>query len=189
MKTHMVLLISLLLLTACGGKSMTQPIVVFETSKGNFEVQLNPEKASISAQNFLDYVNGGFYDGLIFHRVIDGFMAQGGGFTPDMVEKETKDPIKNEAGNGLNNDKYTIAMARTNVVDSATSQFYINVADNAFLNHQDESSRGYGYAAFGKVISGFETIDAIAAVETHSVGGFNDVPVEPIVIQKAYVKK
>ncbi|MDO8481169.1 MAG: peptidylprolyl isomerase [Nanoarchaeota archaeon] len=167
---------------------MKNPIVVFETSKGNFEVELNPEKAPISTANFLNYTKEGHYNGLIFHRVIDGFMVQGGGFTPNMEEKDVKAPIKNEAGNGLRNDKYTIAMARTGIVDSATSQFYVNVADNAFLNHQDNSARGFGYAVFGKVVNGFETIDAMKGVETHSVDGSDDVPVEPIVIKKAYLK-
>ena len=163
-------------------------VVVFETNKGNFEVELYANKAPITVNNFLSYVNDGFYDGLIFHRVIDGFMIQGGGFDKDLSQKETKDPIKNEAGNGLKNEKYTIAMARTNVVDSATSQFFINVADNVFLDYTDETARGYGYAVFGKVVSGTEVVDKIKMVETTSKAGYQDVPVEPVIIEKAYVK-
>ena len=182
------ILLVTLVLVACGETTMKNPIVVFETTKGTFEVELTPQQAPVSTENFLNYTKEGHYNGLIFHRVIDGFMVQGGGFTPDMQERDVHAPIKNEAGNGLKNDKYTIAMARTNVVDSATSQFYINVADNAFLNHQENSPRGFGYAVFGKVISGQATIDAMKGVETHSVDHFDDVPVEPIVIKKAYVK-
>jgi peptidyl-prolyl cis-trans isomerase A (cyclophilin A) len=164
-------------------------IVILETSKGNIEIELDESKAPISSKNFLDYVNSGFYDGLIFHRVMDGFMIQGGGFDADMNEKETDEPIKNEAGNGLKNLRGTIAMARTNVIDSATSQFFINVVDNSFLDHVDDSQRGYGYAVFGKVIKGMDTVDKIKSVETGSVGGYTDVPVEPIIITKAYVKQ
>ena len=174
------------LLVGCTEEKMK--VVVFETNKGNFEVELYANKAPITVNNFLSYVNDGFYDGLIFHRVIDGFMIQGGGFDKDLSQKETKDPIKNEAGNGLKNEKYTIAMARTNVVDSATSQFFINVADNVFLDYTDETARGYGYAVFGKVVSGTEVVDKIKMVETTSKAGYQDVPVEPVIIEKAYVK-
>jgi len=161
------------------------PIIVFETNLGNFEIELNKEAAPISTENFLSYVNDGFYDGLIFHRVIEGFMVQGGGFDKDMNEKDTKDPIKNEADNGLKNEKYTIAMARTNVVDSATSQFFINTAENVFLNN---GARDFGYAVFGKVISGTDTIDKIEAVPTTSEDMFQDVPANPVIITKVYVK-
>lgn len=171
-----------------GGK-MPNPIVVMETTKGTIEIELYKDKAPISVQNFLSYVNEGFYDGLIFHRVIGNFMIQGGGFDKDMNQKETKAPIKNEAGNGLKNERGTIAMARTGVVDSATSQFFINVVDNRMLDHTDETVRGFGYAVFGKVTKGMEVVDAIEAVNTGSVGPYQDVPVESVIINKAYVKK
>ncbi len=171
------------------GDKMENTIVVFETSLGNFEVELYADKAPVSVENFLGYVKDGFYDGLIFHRVIDGFMVQGGGFEPDMSQKQGKAAIKNEAGNGLKNEIYTVAMARTNVVDSATSQFFVNAGDNAFLDHKDETPQGFGYAVFGKVAAGIDTIDKIKAVKTTTRSGFQDVPVEPVVINKAYVKK
>ncbi|HKW14262.1 MAG TPA: peptidylprolyl isomerase [Candidatus Krumholzibacteria bacterium] len=164
------------------------PVVVLETSKGNIEVELNEGKAPVTVKNFLDYVDSHFYDGLIFHRVIDNFMIQGGGFTPDMAQKNGKAPIENEAGNGLTNDKYTIAMARTSVVNSATSQFFINTKDNAFLNHKDNTPQGFGYAVFGKVVKGQEIVDAIGKVKTGAKNGFNDVPVEAVTITKAYRK-
>jgi len=164
------------------------PVVVLETSKGSIEIELNEAKAPISVQNFLWYVDNKFYDGLIFHRVIDGFMIQGGGFTPDMSQKQGKPPIENEAGNGLTNDKYTIAMARTSVVNSATAQFFINVKDNTFLNQRDKTPQGFGYAVFGKVTKGMVVVDAIAKVKTGQKYGFNDVPLENVVITKAYRK-
>jgi len=164
------------------------PVVVFETSKGNIEVELNEAKAPVTTKNFLDYVDSHFYDGLIFHRVIDNFMIQGGGFTPDMSQKQGKAPIENEAGNGLANDKYTIAMARTSVVNSATSQFFINTKDNTFLNHKDNTPQGFGYAVFGKVVKGMDVVDAIGKTKTGTKNGFNDVPVEAITIVKAYRK-
>jgi cyclophilin family peptidyl-prolyl cis-trans isomerase len=164
------------------------PVVVLETSKGNIEIELNEAKAPVSVKNFLDYVDSHFYDGLIFHRVIDNFMVQGGGFTPDMAQKNGKAPIDNEAGNGLVNDKYTIAMARTSVINSATSQFFINTKDNTFLNHKDNTDRGFGYAVFGKVVKGQEVVDAIGKVKTGTKNGFNDVPVETVTITKAYRK-
>jgi cyclophilin family peptidyl-prolyl cis-trans isomerase len=164
------------------------PVVVLETSKGNIEIELNEAKAPVSVKNFLDYVDSHFYDGLIFHRVIDNFMIQGGGFTPDMAQKNGKAPIENEAGNGLTNDKYTLAMARTSVVNSATSQFFINTKDNAFLNHKDNTPQGFGYAVFGKVVKGQEIVDAIGKVKTGTKNGFNDVPAETVTIVKAYRK-
>ena len=190
MRWLMVCFIMALILGCSAEKEekMAEKIVVLETSMGNIEVELNQEKAPISVENFLSYVNEGFYDGLIFHRVIDGFMVQGGGLDKEMNEKDTKDPIKNEAGNGLKNEKYTIAMARTMIVDSATSQFFINAADNSFLDHKDESQRGFGYAVFGKVIAGQDVVDSIAKVETASKMGHDDVPVEEVVIKRAYVK-
>ena len=164
------------------------PVVVLETSKGIIEVELNEAKAPISSKNFLDYVDSHYFDGLIFHRVIDNFMIQGGGFTADMSQKSGKAPIENEAGNGLANDKYTIAMARTSVVNSATSQFFINTKDNAFLNHKDNTPQGFGYAVFGKVVKGQEVVDAIGKVKTGMKNGMNDVPTETVTIVKAYRK-
>ena len=163
-------------------------IVLFETSAGDFEVELYPENAPITVKNFLAYVNESFFDGLIFHRVIDGFMIQGGGFDEQMNQKQTREPIKNEAGNGLKNKKYTIAMARTNVVDSATAQFFINVEDNDFLDHQDETPAGFGYAVFGKVVRGTGVIDTIKGVKTTTKGYYENVPVEPVIIRKASLR-
>jgi cyclophilin family peptidyl-prolyl cis-trans isomerase len=159
-------------------------MVRFQTTLGDFTLQLDAEKAPISVANFLSYVDDGFFDGLIFHRVIPGFMIQGGGFTPDMAQKKNdKGTIKNEAPNGLKNKRGTIAMARTNVVDSATSQFFINLSDNAFLDHQGPAN--YGYAVFGHVVEGIETIDAIANERTGRSKGHEDVPVTAVVINTA----
>jgi cyclophilin family peptidyl-prolyl cis-trans isomerase len=164
------------------------PVVLLETSMGDIKVELNPEKAPISAKNFLAYVKEGHYDGLIFHRVIRDFMIQGGGFSNKMQEKRpAHPPIKNEAGNGLKNDRGTIAMARTGVVDSATAQFFINVVNNDFLNHVDETPRGFGYAVFGKVIEGMDVVDKIRAVPTGRVSMFQDVPQEAVTILRASV--
>ncbi len=165
---------------------MTKDIVVIETSKGTIEVQLNSEKASITVENFLAYVNSGFYDGTVFHRVMPGFMIQGGGFTPDGTQKPTSEPIKLESDNGLGNDAGTIAMARTSVPDSATSQFFINVANNGFLNYAPGND---GYAVFGKVTSGMDVVNKIAAVRTSSRGDNSNWPVEDVVIKKVSVKK
>ena len=162
----------------------TSPIASIDTNLGNIQVQLDSKKAPISVANFQDYVKSGFYNGKIFHRVIPGFMIQGGGFDKNMVQAPTKAPIKNEADNGLKNDKYTIAMARTYVVDSATSQFFINVNDNSNLNFTNKTDSGYGYAVFGKVIKGSAVVDKIAATPTTSVNGNQDVPTTPIVINK-----
>jgi len=159
------------------------PVVLMETSMGNVKIQLDPQKAPISAQNFLDYVKAGFYKGTILHRVIPSFMIQGGGFSPEMQEKKARAPIKNEAGNGLKNERGTIAMARTMIVDSASAQFFINVADNAFLNHRDNSIQGFGYAVFGKVIEGMDVVDRIAKVKTGYQKGMGDVPETPVVIK------
>lgn len=164
------------------------PVVVLETSMGEIKIELNPEKAPISSANFLEYVRAGHYDGTIFHRVISNFMIQGGGFNDRMQEKRgTRAPIKNEADNGLTNDYGTIAMARTMVVDSATAQFFINVKDNTFLNHRDKSSQGYGYAVFGKVISGMDVVEKIKKVPTTSRAGHQDVPADPVTILSARV--
>lgn len=156
------------------------PVVIIKTTKGDIKVELDKENAPISTDNFLAYVEDGYYDGTIFHRVINNFMVQGGGFMADGQQKPTKAPIKNEADNGLKNDRGTIAMARTGVVDSATSQFYINHVDNDFLNH---GKRDFGYAVFGKVVDGMDVVDAIAAVQT----GPGDVPNEQIVIESVTV--
>lgn len=160
------------------------PVVLMETSMGKIKISLNQEKAPITVQNFLDYVDAGFYEGTIFHRVIDNFMIQGGGMTPDMKEKKNRAQIKNEADNGLLNTRGSIAMARTQVVDSATSQFFINLVDNAFLNHQSKSPAGYGYAVFGQVIEGMEVVDAMRKVKTGNKGFHQDVPVEAVTIEK-----
>ena len=152
---------------------------------GVITIELDAEKAPKSAANFLAYVNKGHYDRTIFHRVIDGFMIQGGGFEPGMTQKPTDAPIDNEANNGLKNDKYTLAMARTQAPHSATAQFFINVADNAFLNHTAPSLQGWGYAVFGKVVKGTEIVDQIRGVKTGRNGFHDDVPKEDVVIEKA----
>jgi len=163
-----------------------RPMVKLETSLGEIKVELYPDKAPVTVKNFLTYVNEGHYDGLIFHRVIRGFMVQGGGFTKEMKERGSKHPpIKNEADNGLKNERGTLAMARTSVVDSATAQFFINVVNNDFLNHRAKTSQGYGYAVFGKVTEGMDVVDKIRAVPTGSAGMFQDVPVQPVTIAKA----
>ena len=161
------------------------PQVVLETSKGKIVLELYPDKAPVTVKNFLAYVDAKFYDGTIFHRVIPNFMIQGGGFTADMNQKPTNDPIQNEADNGLKNQRGTIAMARTNVPHSATSQFFINSVNNDFLNFKSKSARGWGYAVFGKVVEGLEVVDAISAVKTGTSGRFRDVPAEPVVIKSA----
>jgi peptidyl-prolyl cis-trans isomerase B (cyclophilin B) len=153
--------------------------------RGVITLELDAEKAPISAANFLDYVQNKHYDGTIFHRIIDGFMIQGGGFTPDMKQRETMTPIENEAHNGLKNDKYTIAMARTQDPHSATAQFFINVSDNDFLNHTAPTMQGWGYAVFGKVVSGTDVVDQLRSVATGRKGFHDDVPVNPVVIEKA----
>ncbi|MCF4112921.1 MULTISPECIES: peptidylprolyl isomerase [Dethiosulfovibrio] len=162
-------------------------MVKLETNRGDIVLELNEELAPKTTENFLRYVKKGFYDGTIFHRVIDGFMIQGGGFDETMSQKETGDPVENEADNGLKNEAYTIAMARTQDPHSATAQFFINVKDNDFLNHSAPTARGWGYAVFGKVTEGKEIVDAIKAVKTGGFGPHQDVPIEPVVISKAYI--
>ncbi len=164
-------------------------MVVFETNKGTFTVELNAEKAPITVANFTNYINKGHYDGTIFHRVIPGFMVQGGGFEPGMTQKETDDEIQNEANNGLTNEIGSLAMARTNEPHSASSQFFINLGDNNFLDFKSETPQGWGYAVFGKVIDGMDVVEAIKGVETGSIGPHQDVPVEDIIIEKAYIKE
>ncbi len=160
-------------------------MVTLKTSHGDITIELDTEKAPISAENFLQYVDDGHFDGTVFHRVIPGFMIQGGGFTADMNQKPTRDEIKNEAENGLENDRGTLAMARTNVVDSATAQFFVNLVDNDFLNHTAPTAQGFGYAVFGRVSAGMDVVDAIAQVATSNTGMHQNVPTEPVVIEKA----
>ncbi|MEZ0231450.1 MAG: peptidylprolyl isomerase [Methylophilaceae bacterium] len=157
------------------------------TNFGEITLELDAEKAPITVANFIEYVNKGFYTNVIFHRVIPGFMVQGGGFDTDMKQKPTDAPIKNEANNGLKNDKYTVAMARTPNPDSASSQFFINVNDNDFLNFTAPTSSGWGYAVFGKVTEGTDIVDKITKVKTGSKLGHQDVPVEPVIIERAEV--
>ena len=165
----------------------TNPMVEMRTSLGTMKIELYPEKAPKTAENFLRYAREGFYDGTIFHRVISGFMIQGGGFTPDMLEKETRAPIANEASNGLKNVRGSLAMARTGDPHSASSQFFINTVDNPFLDFTAETVQGYGYAVFGQVVEGLETLDAIKKVSTGSRDGYDDVPVDPVVIESVRI--
>lgn len=161
--------------------------VKMQTTKGTIVLELDDEKAPETVRNFVEYVQAGHYDGTIFHRVIDGFMIQGGGFTKDMNQKKTRAPIRNEASNGLHNKRGTIAMARTMVVDSATSQFFINLVDNDFLDFTAPTTQGYGYAVFGKVTDGMDVVDAIAKVKTGYHGPHQNVPEEAIVVTRAAV--
>lgn len=175
----------LILLGAVPAALADNPKVLMETNKGPITVELNQDKAPATVANFLTYVDEGFYNGTIFHRVIDGFMVQGGGFGQDMKKKATHDPIANEADNGLKNERGTLAMARTGDPNSATAQFFINHKDNAFLNHTDKTPRGWGYTVFGKVAEGMEVVDAIAALPTGAKGPFRkDVPQTTVVIEK-----
>ncbi len=178
-----VLILAMVAGTCLGQENgVSSPQVVMETSKGEIVLALFPDKAPLTVKNFLDYVDAGFYNGTIFHRVIPGFMLQGGGFSRDMQKKPTSTPVKNEAHNGLKNDRGTIAMARTQDPHSASSQFFINTVDNAFLNYKGQTTAGWGYAVFGKVIKGMEVVDAISKVETGNQGRFRDVPKTPVVI-------
>ena len=162
--------------------------VTIDTTYGTITAELYADKAPATVKNFAAYAQSGFYDGTIFHRVIDGFMIQGGGFTKDMNQKPTNDPIKNEADNGLKNLRGTLAMARTMVVDSATSQFFINLVDNAYLDFREATMQGYGYCVFGKVTDGMEVVDKIAKVKTGFAGPHQNVPEEPVVIRHVSVK-
>ena len=164
-------------------------MVTFKTNHGDITLELYADKAPKTVENFLSYVQEGFYDNTIFHRVIDGFMIQGGGMTPDMEQKETKAPIENEANNGVANEAGTIAMARTNDPHSATAQFFINVKDNDFLNFSSESMNGWGYCAFGKVTEGMDVVEKIKNVKTGNYGYHQDVPVEAVIIEKAVVSE
>lgn len=172
------------LLALSSASALADTHVLLTTSAGNIELALNDQKAPVSVKNFVSYVNSGFYNNTVFHRVIPGFMIQGGGFTADMTQKPVGAPIKNEADNGLRNLRGTIAMARTADPDSATSQFFINVADNAFLDH---GQRDFGYAVFGKVIKGMDVADNIARVQTSNIGPYQNVPAKPVTILSAKV--
>ena len=176
------LLVAILLSFATSALAQDNPVVIMDTNHGTIKIELWADKAPISVENFLRYVDGNFYDGLIFHRVIDGFMIQGGGFDQDMVQKSPFDPIKNEASEDTPNNRGTLAMARTNVVDSATSQFFVNLVDNDYLNHTNDTPRGFGYAVFGEVIEGMDVVDAIAKVNTGRIRGYSDVPTEAVLI-------
>lgn len=180
-------LLACILVLGFSQAAIAGPKVLFKTNQGNFIVELDPEKAPKTVENFINYVNSGFYTGTIFHRVINGFMVQGGGYTKDMKEKPTQAPIPLESRNGLQNLKYTIAMARTGDPNSATAQFFINVRDNARLDYP--SPDGHGYAVFGKVVSGSDVIDQIKFAPTTVVKGMSDVPVTPIVIESATLQK
>ncbi len=161
--------------------------VKLQTSMGDIVVELDTDKAPATAENFLQYVRDGFYDNTVFHRVIDGFMVQGGGFEPGMKQKPVRAPIQNEAGNGLKNDAYTIAMARTSDPHSATAQFFFNVVNNNFLNYRSANAEGFGYCVFGKIVEGREVVDKIKAVPTGNRGFHQDVPADEVLIEKATV--
>ncbi|HEX8873327.1 MAG TPA: peptidylprolyl isomerase [Nitrosospira sp.] len=162
-------------------------MIKLHTNFGDITLELDSEKAPLTVQNFKDYVTSGHYDNTIFHRVIDGFMIQGGGMEPGMIQKPTRAPIHNEAANGLKNDKYTIAMARTSDVHSATAQFFINVTDNNFLNYSAPTSQGFGYCVFGKVVEGQDVVDKIRKVKTGNRSGHQNVPVENVTLEKAEI--
>lgn len=186
------IMMALAALCLCAGiasaESKKNPVVEMETSLGKIKIELFEKEAPISVKNFLDYVKSGHYEGTIFHRVIAGFMIQGGGFTPDLKQKPNKAPIKNEATNRLKNDRGTLAMARTGIVDSATAQFFINVVNNDFLNNRDTTVQGYGYAVFGKVVEGMDVVDRIAKVKT-VLRMFPDVPEADVVIKSVKILK
>jgi peptidyl-prolyl cis-trans isomerase B (cyclophilin B) len=180
-----ILLLMAIVVGMAGVARAANPVVVMDTSMGTIKIELYEDKAPTTVKNFLGYVDDKFYDGTLFHRVMSDFMVQGGGMTPGMHEKKTKDPIKNESTNNLANQKYTVAMARTSVPDSATSQFFINVKDNQFLDRAN-SRDGVGYCVFGKVIEGQDVVDKIKAVKTGTKGMHNDVPVEDVVIKSVH---
>jgi len=180
-----LIVISAMVFTGAEDVAAENPKVLLDTSKGEIVLELYPDKAPDTVKNFLNYVDSKFFDDTIFHRVIPKFMIQGGGFTDDMKQKPTQAPVKNEADTGVKNDRGTIAMARTNDPHSATGQFFINTVDNDFLNHKNKTPQGWGYAAFGKVIKGMDSVDAISAVKTTTRGSYQDVPAEPVVIKSA----
>ena len=184
--------LSLVAMAACADSSQETeaPVVVMETSKGTVRIELFPEEAPLTVENFLAYVDSGFYDGLTFHRVVPGFVIQGGGYEADMVKREpTRAPIQNESGNGLDNLRGTLSMARTQAAHSATSQFFVNLVDNGMLDHGARPGETFGYAVFGRVVDGMGVIDEIAQVRTGQKAGMADVPVDPVVIQRAYREK
>ena len=185
----LILIITFIIGTGLSARAekRSHPLVKLETSMGDITLELYPDKAPASVANFLQYVKDGHFNGTIFHRVINGFMIQGGGFDANMQQKPTRAPIKNEADNGLKNEPYTVAMARTNIPDSATAQFFINVNDNQFLNHTAKTPQGWGYAVFGKVVKGQDVVDKIKAVPTATQGMLQNVPVTPVTIVKATV--
>lgn len=167
--------------------NQTNPMIKLTTSKGEITIEMYPDEAPATVQNFLSYIESGFFDGLIFHRVIEGFMIQGGGFTPDMQQKQSGDPIQNEADNGLKNETGTLAMARTGDPHSATAQFFINLENNDFLNHTGKNPQGWGYTVFGKVTEGLDVVKQIGSVSTGRSGPYSDVPVEPVIIENVQV--
>lgn len=187
--TFAVLIAFFTLSTALSTSVIAEPLskVRLDTNMGAMVIELNQAKAPISVKNFLEYVNEGFYNGTVFHRVIDGFMIQGGGFGKDMRKKATRPPIKNEANNGLKNVRGTVAMARTGVVDSATAQFFINVTDNAFLDFKTPTTQGFGYAVFGRIVEGMDVMDKIKKLPTHAQGPQANVPTPQVVITNAVV--
>jgi cyclophilin family peptidyl-prolyl cis-trans isomerase len=182
-------LLGAVLVTGSVASAGDNPVVVMKTSKGVIEIELDKAKAPVTVENFVNYTNAKFYDGTVFHRIIPTFMIQGGGFTPDMKQKETKAPIKNEASNGLKNVRGSIAMARTSDPNSATAQFFINVVDNPNLDYRGDGPAEIGYAVFGKVTKGMEVVDAIKAVPTTTKPPFANVPVEPVLIESVTLKK
>ncbi|MFC1752090.1 peptidylprolyl isomerase [Thermoproteota archaeon] len=182
----LALIITLISTTLLSAKS-EDPIVRLETSQGDIFIELYYTQAPITCKNFLEYVNGDFYDNTIFHRVVQGFVIQGGGYVSGLKNKQTLPPIKNEAHNKISNKRGTVAMARTREIDSATSQFFINLADNQFLDHQNKTKYGYGYAVFGRVIQGMDIVDKINQVKTSNVGPFQHVPVDDVVINKVTI--
>ena len=184
-----LLVLGIFLLVPLSEKEKEIKVVTFETTMGPIVIELFEEDAPITTKNFLDYANSGFYDGTLFHRVIPGFVIQGGGLEPGMQDKSGNPPIENEANNGQKNLKWSLSMARTNDPNSATSQFFINLENNSNLDHTSETPQGWGYAVFGTVIDGFETVEAIASVSTGSPGHHQDVPLEDITVQKTKVTK
>jgi cyclophilin family peptidyl-prolyl cis-trans isomerase len=178
----LILLVGVFMAFTGGNAEAANPKVLLKTSRGDITIELFPDKAPATVKNFLSYVDEKFYDGLIFHRVIKGFMIQGGGLTADLATRTAKPPIKNEAGNGLKNTRGTLAMARSGEINSATCQFFINHVDNDFLDHRDETAPGFGYCVFGQVTSGLDIVDAIATTPTMTVHGMKDVPREAVTI-------
>ena len=181
-------LAAVLVSLAAGLEGADNPMVVIETSMGNITVELYPDRAPKSVENFLSYVKDGFYEGTVFHRVMRGFMIQGGGLTADLARKPTRVPVENEASNGLKNQRGTLAMARTAEVNSATSQFFINTVNNGALDHKGMGANDYGYCVFGKVMEGMDVVDKIEKVETGTKSGYRDVPVEAVVIKSVRLK-